>query len=84
MKEVNKIFAKIPRGIKSAKMKVREIQKNQRYWSVSKKTDQTHFVLGVRSYNLFNKKNAVLAVLAGVLGGGMSSRLFKNYVKKWV
>jgi len=43
-----------------------------------KKTDQTHFVLAVRSYDLFNKKNAVLSVLAGVLGGGMSSRLFQK------
>ena len=27
-------------------------------------------------FNLFNKKNAILSVLGGVLGGGMSSRLF--------
>ena len=43
-----------------------------------KKTDQTHFILGVRSYDLFSKKNAVLSVLGGVLGGGMSSRLFQK------
>ena len=36
LKEVNKIFAKVPRGIKAKKLKVKEIQKNQRYWSVSK------------------------------------------------
>ena len=44
-----------------------------------KKTDQTHFVLGVRTYDLFSKKNPVLSVLAGVLGGGMSSRLFQKF-----
>ena len=41
-----------------------------------KETDQTHFVLGVRSHDFFSKKNAVLSVLGGILGGGMSSRLF--------
>ena len=43
-----------------------------------KETDQTHFVLGVRSYDFFDKNNAVLSVLGGVLGGGMSSRLFQK------
>ena len=78
LKEVNKIFAKVPRGIKAKKLKVKEIQKKPEILVSFKKTDQTHFVLGVRSYNLFNKRNAVLAVLAGVLGGGMSSRLFQK------
>ena len=30
----------------------------------------------MRTYGLFNKKNVILSVLGGVLGGGMSSRLF--------
>jgi predicted Zn-dependent peptidase len=34
--------------------------------------------LGARSFNLFSKKNPALAVLGGVLGGGMSSRLFQK------
>ena len=33
-------------------------------------------MLGVRSHDIFYKKSAVLSVLGGVLGGGMSSRLF--------
>ena len=30
----------------------------------------------MRTYDLFDKKNASISVLSGVLGGGMSSRLF--------
>ena len=78
MKEVNKIFGKIPRGQKKGKLKVKEIQKKPEALINFKQTDQTHFVLGVRSYGLFDKKNAVLSVLGCALGGGMSSRLFQK------
>jgi len=78
LKEVNKIFGKIPRGKKAQKLKVKEVQTKPQTLVSFKKTDQTHFVLGVRSFNLFNKKNATLTVLAGILGGGMSSRLFQK------
>jgi len=78
MSEVNKIFGKIKRGQKAGKVKVEEKQKNPRVLINFKKTDQTHFVLGVRSLNLFSRKNAVLSVLGGILGGGMSSRLFQK------
>jgi predicted Zn-dependent peptidase len=78
MREVNKIFGKIPRGKKTGKTKVKEIQKKPEALVNFKKTDQTHFVLGVRTYDLFNKKNSVLTVLGSILGGGMSSRLFQK------
>jgi predicted Zn-dependent peptidase len=78
MQEVKKVFGKISRGKKSPKLKVKERQTKPEVLVSFKKTDQTHFVLGVRSLNLFDKKNAVLSVLAGVLGGGMSSRLFQK------
>ena len=78
MKKVNKIFGNIPRGKKAQKLEVKETQIKPGVLVKFKKTDQTHFVLGVRSFDLFDKKNAVLAVLAGVLGGGMSSRLFQK------
>ncbi len=78
MNEVNKIFGKIPRGRKTGKLKVKENQRKPEVLVKFKETDQTHFVLGVRSYGLFNKKNAILSVLGCVLGGGMSSRLFQK------
>ena len=78
MKEVLKVFGKIVPGKKSKKLKVVEKQEKPEVLLKFKKTDQTHFVLGVRTYDLFSKKNAVLSLLGGVLGGGMSSRLFQK------
>jgi len=78
MKEAEKIFGKISRGKKENKKKTIEKQSNPEILVKFKETDQTHFVLGVRTYDLFNKKNTVLSVLGGILGGGMSSRLFQK------
>lgn len=42
-----------------------------------KKTEQAHFVLGVRTVGLIDKSDRYpLSVLSSILGGGMSSRLF--------
>jgi len=76
MSEVNKIFGKVLNGKKGHKIKIKEKQKKPKVLINFKKTDQTHFILGVRSLNFFNKKNPILSVLGGILGGGMSSRLF--------
>ena len=76
MNEANKIFGGVKRGQKGLKIKTKEKQKNPKALIHFKQTDQTHFVVGARTYDLFSKKNAVLSVLAGILGGGMSSRLF--------
>lgn len=78
LKEVNKIFGFVERGHKVAKVKTKDKQTKSKVLVNFKKTDQTHFVLGVRSYDLFNKENPALSVLSGILGGGMSSRLFQK------
>jgi predicted Zn-dependent peptidase len=78
LKEVNRVFGKIPRGKKEKKLKVKEEQAKPEVLVSYKKTDQTHFVLSSRTYDLFSKNNAILSVLGGVLGGGMSSRLFQK------
>lgn len=41
-----------------------------------KNTDQVHLVLGVESFNRYDKKKYAAQVLATILGEGMSSRLF--------
>lgn len=78
IREAEKIFGKVARGKKAGKPKVREEQNKPQALVSFKDTDQTHFVLGVRTYDLFDKRNAVLSLLGGVLGGGMSSRLFQK------
>lgn len=78
MTEVHKIFGVVERGKKVTKIKVKENQTRPEALVSFKETDQTHFVLGVRTYDLFDKRNPILSVLGGVLGGGMSSRLFQK------
>lgn len=58
------------------KIKVKENQKNPEILIYNKKTDQTHFCLGVRAYDLFHPQRYALALLSIILGGNMSSRLF--------
>lgn len=48
----------------------------------NKQTDQTHLLLGVRGYDLFDPRQEALKILAVILGGGMSSRLFTEVREK--
>ncbi|QQS44668.1 insulinase family protein [Candidatus Roizmanbacteria bacterium] len=41
-----------------------------------KKTEQAHFCLGYRAFPFSDPRRHALTVLSGILGGGMSSRLF--------
>lgn len=47
-----------------------------------KKTDQTHLMLGVPAYPYLHKDEYALALLATILGAGMSSRLFLEVREK--
>jgi predicted Zn-dependent peptidase len=42
----------------------------------TKKTEQAHFCLGFRAFSFFDDRKYALSLLATILGGGMSSRLF--------
>ncbi len=48
----------------------------------NKDTDQTHLILGFRSFNRFDKRRYIASLLSTVLGGGMSSRMFLNIREK--
>lgn len=74
---VKRYFEKISVGPKKDKLAVKESQSKPTFLVKGKQTDQTHFVLGVRSYNLFDERHYITDVLADILGGGMSSRLFR-------
>lgn len=47
-----------------------------------KETEQIHIALGVRGVDLHNPEKYPLSVLASILGGGMSSRLFEEVREK--
>ncbi|MHB8651647.1 MAG: M16 family metallopeptidase [Minisyncoccota bacterium] len=91
-KRVRVLFGGAAKAKKQSKKKVVDMQVTPAVRLLTKKTDQTHLVLGVRSRSLFHKDHFALEVLAGVLGGGMSSRLFQKiredmgaayYVRAW-
>ncbi|OGI21864.1 MAG: hypothetical protein A2808_02890 [Candidatus Moranbacteria bacterium RIFCSPHIGHO2_01_FULL_55_24] len=75
-KEIEKIFKGVRVGKKPALKKALDKQTAPQIFVQNKKTDQTQLVVGVRAYDMFHKDRAVLGVLATILGGGMSSRLF--------
>lgn len=74
-KKVIKAFKDIGKWKKDDKEKVIETQKSPQVSVHYKDTDQTHIILGVRSFNTYNKYNPILMVMSAVLSGGMSSRL---------
>jgi len=76
--EINKSFKNISVSSTKKKIKTKNIQNKPKVLLRYKNTDQTHFILGVRSFSLFDKRNAKIILLASILGAGMSSRLFNK------
>ena len=75
-------FEHIRHSKKPEKPPVVEKQDNPAADIFYKETDQTHFVLGFRSFDMFDERRYALAVLGSILGGGMSSRLFDEVREK--
>jgi predicted Zn-dependent peptidase len=74
--EIEKIFKKIENGKNAGKQKTIEKQSAPQIRIKKKKTDQAHIILGFRAYDLFHPDRYALTLLANILGGSMSSRLF--------
>lgn len=77
MDAVKDMFQQIAVGDKKGKLPVEEHQERPGLLIKEKASDQTHIVLGVRAYDLFDERRYAADVLADILGGGMSSRLFQ-------
>lgn len=73
-----KYFLAFPKNNWRDKVKVKELQKKPQLLAKYKKTDQTTLSLGVRAFPSGHKDEFVLKVLAVILGGSMSSRLFSE------
>lgn len=78
IKEVRRIFGTLARGKKAARFVTKEKQSRPQVMIKFKESDQSHIVLGTRAWNIFDPRRYVLQVLAEILGGGMSSRLFSR------
>jgi len=81
-KKIGQYFNKINRGQGNKKLAVVEKQDKPQSLVHFKKTDQTHLCLGVRAYDLQHPDRFALSVLAIILGGMMSSRLFISVREK--
>jgi predicted Zn-dependent peptidase len=55
-----------------------EMGRTTRVSVVDKKTEQAHLILGVPTFGARHRDRYTAKVLAAILGGGMSSRLFMN------
>ncbi|MCX6813662.1 MAG: pitrilysin family protein, partial [Candidatus Azambacteria bacterium] len=76
IEKVKVLFGSISDFKGKDKISTKESQEKPEVKLFYKKTDQTHIVLGARSYDIWNNKRFAAEVLATILGGGMSSRLF--------
>lgn len=76
IEKVKKYFQNTRQNEPKKRPKIKETQKKPESLIHFKKTDQSHFCLGVRAYNLFHPARYALSLLAVILGGNMSSRLF--------
>ena len=78
VEKVKQAFSQIKSSPKSGKEKTKEEQENPKTLVKFKETDQAHLVVGVRAFDVFDKRRYALEVLSDILGGGMSSRLFQK------
>lgn len=78
LERVKEFFSGIETGVKSGKVKIKEEQSKPAFSVKFKESDQTHLVLGFRAFDTFDERRFALEVLADVMGGSMSSRLFQK------
>lgn len=78
VKQIKKMFGDLPPRRVSAKSKTKQHQSKPQAMIKFKESGQSHLVLGFRAFDLFDKRRYAIEVLADLLGGGMSSRLFKR------
>jgi predicted Zn-dependent peptidase len=75
-------YFQLERGSLKQSFRTQEFQKKPAIILEKRETDQTHLILGVRTFGLFDKRRYSLAVLANLLGGIMSSRIFTQLREK--
>ncbi|KKR89175.1 MAG: putative zinc protease [Candidatus Wolfebacteria bacterium GW2011_GWA2_42_10] len=76
--KIKSFFSGIKTNKKIPKIKTKEFQENPQILLKYKESDQAHLVLGVRAYDIFDKRKYAFQVLVNILGSGMSSRLFQK------
>ncbi len=80
--QIEKYFGALPRRTAPPKKRTIERQSSPKTKLWFKESDQAHLVLGFRAFGMFDERRYALRVLADLLGGGMSSRLFTRIREK--
>ena len=75
-RSVDDAFSQVRKGLSKKELKIKKSKKGPTVYIHEKKTDQTHLVLGAKGFSLSHRDRFVAEVLATILGGYMSSRLF--------
>lgn len=79
LEEVKRIFKPLPLVPKRTKDKIVEKQSLPALLvEKKKKSDQTHMIMALRAYGARDKRSVATTLLMGLLGDGMSSRLFQR------
>ena len=79
---VEKYFVNSREGKSLTKVGVDDNQSGPRTLVHWKETDQAHFNLGVRAFDMFDERRYALSLLGMIFGGGMTSRLFQEVREK--
>lgn len=78
IEKIKEAFMGMTTGAEIKKLKPKESQEKPALLVKYKESDQTHLILGVRGYDIFDKRRFTTEVISDLLGGGMSSRLFQK------
>lgn len=86
IEEVEKLvlsyFGEMPTFKTVTPLPVSEKQTSPHVFIKEKKTEQVHMAIGVRTVSIEDPRHYPISVLAAILGGGMSSRLFTEVREK--
>jgi predicted Zn-dependent peptidase len=76
--QITRSFSAVPAGVLPKEKRHSPETTQPPMGIVERASEQTHLIIGVPSYALFDERDESARVLATVLGGGMSSRLFQR------
>ncbi|MBI4132701.1 MAG: insulinase family protein [Candidatus Sungbacteria bacterium] len=79
---IRELFSDIRHESPRVKPTLTEVQPSPQLSGEERKTDQTHCVIGFRGYDVFHAQRYAADLLAVVLGGSWSSRMFSRIREK--
>ncbi|MEK7515183.1 MAG: pitrilysin family protein [Patescibacteria group bacterium] len=82
VERVTKAFARIREATAPTKLATTHADAGPVVRAITRDTDQTHFILGLRGIDLKDERRYAMGIASTILGGGMSSRLFTEIREK--